>query len=361
MIMKKGFIVAVCVLWAVGLWDAWASGGEKPEMSVRGEMHVSVEMERGEVMGWDSGGEGKGEKGGEDAGLVVMFWNLENFFDWEDEGKGESDGEFSSYGSRHWTRKRFYGKCDAIAKSVLWVGDEYGRMPDVIGVAEVENKGVLTKMLNATALRKYDYSVVHYESGDRRGIDVALLYRRSSLELVSSSVRTPVYEGEKMATRDILHARMRLADGSEVDFIVNHHPSKFGGEEESRGRRAAAMTALKEMCDSLGNGRIVAMGDFNDVPSAASFSVIEGTLVNKGMELHERGEGTIRYEGEWDLIDMFMVSGALEGRTAMEVCRVPFLMTWEKKHPGEKPLRTYSGPRYIGGVSDHCPIVLLLD
>ncbi len=181
------------------------------------------------------------------------------------------------------------------------------------------------------------------------------------MEPVSSSVRTPVYEGKKMETRDVLHARMRLADGSEVDFIVNHHPSKFGGEEESRGRREAAMETLKVMCDSLGKGNIVVMGDFNDTPDAETFSVMDGILVNKGMVLHENGEGTIRYEGKWDLIDMFMIGEPLAGRTEMDICRIPFLMTWEKKHPGEKPLRTYSGPRYIGGVSDHCPIVLKLD
>ncbi len=297
---------------------------------------------------------------GQDSTLV-MFWNLENFFDWVDEGKGDSDGEFSSYGKRRWTRKKFYAKCDAVAKGIMWIGDRYGRLPDVIGVAEVENKGVMSKLLGATVLRKYDYDIVHYESEDRRGIDVALLYRKSSMELVSSSVKTPSFNGEKLLTRDILHAEMRLADGREVDFIVNHHPSKFGGEKESQGRRMAAMGALKEICDSLGSGRIVAMGDFNDTPDSEALSVVEGTLVNKGMELHERGEGTIRYEGEWNLIDMFMVSEPLDAGTRMEVCRIPFLMTWEKKHPGEKPLRTYSGPRYIGGVSDHCPIILRLN
>lgn len=293
--------------------------------------------------------------------LLVMFWNVENFFDHVDGGGGESDMEFSSYGSRHWSKKKFYTKCDAIAKSIMWIGERYGRMPDVIGLAEIENKGVLTKLLRSTALRKYDYQIIHHDSGDRRGIDVAMLYRRSSMTNVSVSFRTPEYNGEKLSTRDILHARMCLADTSMVDFIVNHHPSKYGGEEESRGRREAAMTALKEMCDSLGNGSIIAMGDFNDTPDAVSFGIINDTLENKGMPLHERGEGTIRYEGRWQLIDMFMVSGGLSGRTEMEVCRIPFLMVWEKKHPGEKPFRTYSGPRYIGGVSDHCPIVLKIN
>ena len=81
-------------------------------------------------------------------------------------------------------------------------------------------------------------------------------------------------------------------------------------------------------------------------------------LVNKGIGLHEKGEGSIRFEGKWDLIDNYLVSPEIDAMTRMEVCRVPFLMTWEKKHPGEKPLRTYSGPRYIGGVSDHCPVIL---
>ncbi len=314
---------------------------------------------------WGAGGR---DSVGEREEMVVVFWNLENFFDWVDEGKGESDREFSSGGGRRWTRKRFYAKCDAVAKGLMWMGDRYGRMPDVVGVAEVENRGVLTRMLSSTALRKYGYRVVHFESGDRRGIDVALIYRELSMELVSSFVKVPEYGGEKLRTRDILCVRMRLSDGREMDFIVNHHPSKFGGDKESEGRRMAAMRALKEVCDSLmcpGEGgevfqkrNMIVMGDFNDTPDAESFSILSGILVNKGLELHQRGEGTIRYEGKWDLIDMFMVSEALDDRTEMEICRIPFLMTREKKHPGENPLRTYSGPQYIGGVSDHLPIVL---
>ena len=103
------------------------------------------------------------------------------------------------------------------------------------------------------------------------------------------------------------------------------------------------------------------MGDFNDNPDSPQFSGMDGLMVNKAQELHQKGEGTIRYEGKWDLIDMFMVSPALDRTSVMEIVRVPFLMPREKKHPGEKPFRTYSGPRYIGGVSDHCPVVLLID
>ena len=299
-------------------------------------------------------------QGREKDSMLVVFWNMENFFDYVDQGTGESDREFSSAGSRHWTKRRFFAKCDAIAKSMMWIGDNNGRMPDLIGVADVENRNVLYRLLNYTLLRKYDYGFVHYDSGDRRGIDVALLYRKSSFEIVDSSIKTPEYNGEKLQTRDILHVKMRTAKGNIFNFIVNHHPSKFGGKLESEGRRHAAMMSLKEICDSLEYENIVAMGDFNDTPDAETFAAINNLLVNKGTELHERGEGTIRYEGKWDLIDMFLVSRELDVKTDMEICRVPFLMTWEKKHPGEKPLRTYSGPRYIRGVSDHCPIVLRL-
>ena len=288
--------------------------------------------------------------------LLVMFWNVENFFDWTDQGTGESDREFSSYGERRWTKSRFYAKCDAIAKTLMWTADRYGRMPDVIGLAEVENRGVLTKLLSSTLLRKFDYGVIHHDSKDRRGIDVALLYGKSSMTLSSRTFATP----SDMSTRDILHTQMTLQDGRHIDFIVNHHPSKYGGAEESAERRLEVMGTLKSLCDSLvraGSKDIVAMGDFNDVPTAPQFRIMDSLFVNKGMTLHEKGEGTIRYGGKWDLIDNFLASPSLK-TSDMEVLGVPFLMTYDRKYPGEKPLRTYSGPRYLGGVSDHCPIVL---
>ena len=303
---------------------------------------------------------GMGVRAQDKDSLLVMFWNVENFFDYIDQGTGESDREFSSYGNRHWSKSRFYAKCDAVAKSIMWIADRYGRMPDVIGLAEVENRGVLTKLLNYTLLRKYDYAIVHRESRDRRGIDVALLYRRSSMSLHSKSFKTPVYQGSVLPTRDILHAGMKLYDGRDMEFIVNHHPSKYGGEKESEGRRTAAMTALKELSDSLyacGRGNIVAMGDFNDTPDGDQFAIVSDILDNNGMPLYERHQGTIRYKGKWGLIDFFLTSQGIVTEE-MEIVRIPFLMTYDKRYPGEKPLRTYSGPRYIGGVSDHCPIII---
>lgn len=296
--------------------------------------------------------------------LLFVFWNVENFFDHIDDGTGESDREFSSYGSRHWTKKRFQKKCDDVAKSLLWIGEKYGRMPDVIGLAEVENKGVLWKLLKNTALRKCGYRIVHHDSGDRRGIDVALLYRESVFSCRSQSVTVPELEGQRMTTRDILQVLLEDDTGQKYDLIVNHHPSKYGGEEESSSRRNAAMEALKGLCDSLSAADpgvpVIAMGDFNDTPDGNQFRLLDGVLVNAADSLFMAGRGTIRYKGKWDLIDMFLVSSDLTEMSYMEIVEIPFLMTYEKKYPGLKPLRTYSGPRYVGGVSDHCPIVLCL-
>ena len=293
---------------------------------------------------------------------LVVFWNLENFFDYTDGGEGESDKEWSSLGSRRWTKTRFYTKCDAIAKTMFWIGEKYGRMPDVIGVAEVENSGVLYKLLSSTLLRKCDYKVVHYDSRDRRGIDVALLYRSSVFRKVSSSVTVPEYDGEKLLTRDILQVCLEAAGGERVNVLVNHHPSKYGGSQASESRRDAAMTVMRNLCDSLAVADsgvpVIAMGDFNDTPDGEQFRMLDGVLVNKADSLFRAGQGTIRFEGKWDLIDMFMVSESISEKSSMEILQVPFLMTYEKKYPGLKPLRTYSGPRYIGGVSDHYPVVL---
>jgi exonuclease III len=103
---------------------------------------------------------------------------------------------------------------------------------------------------------------------------------------------------------------------------------------------------------------LVAMGDFNDSPDGIQFKHLEGRLVNKSESLFSEGKGTIRYKGKWELIDMFLTSKDLDGRSVMEIVEIPFLMVRDTRHSGMKPFRTYSGPRYIGGVSDHCPIIL---
>ena len=177
------------------------------------------------------------------------------------------------------------------------------------------------------------------------------------MSLVSKSFKTPLYEDKPMMTRDILHVEMKLISGETIDFIVNHHPSKYGGNKGSELRRISTMSMLKELYDSLGRNRSVVMGDFNDIPSASQFNIIDKDFINQGILLHRMGEGSIRYKGKWELIDFFLTSPSLEV-SPMQVVKIPFLMTYDKSYPGEKPLRTYSGPRYVGGVSDHCPIII---
>ena len=293
--------------------------------------------------------------------LRIMFWNLENFFDYKNDSLSTSDREFSARGERHWSRKRFKTKCGSIAKGILWAGSQEGGLPDAIGLAEVENAFVLRRLLQATALRKLDYSIVHYDSPDPRGIDVALLYRRSRLRLLDSK---PCHlfgpDSAIMATRDILLARFQRADGREIALLVNHHPSKYGGLLESEPRRRLAVERLRFLADSLqalGVQDIVAMGDFNDTPGNPVYSLLEPTLHNLATPLYQMGLGTIKYDGAWELIDLFFASEGLVS-SAMKILQIPFLMTKDGSHAGIKPLRTYSGPRYLGGVSDHCPIWL---
>ncbi len=357
--------------------------------------------------------------------LSVMFWNVENFFDWRDDGTTDSDAEFSSRGERHWTWKRFQAKANAFAKALLWTGSQTGRLPDIVGLAEVENAFVLRQVLQKTALRKLDYRYVHFDSPDRRGIDVALLYRTSRLELLDSRPCHLFDADSLLPTRDILLCRFRLrqdglsfegvsADPSagfpglpadlssslstdttrensvpailgsarteplslperplpasasaniEFAVLVNHHPSKYGGASVSEPRRRIAVERLRFLADSLrtvGIDRIIAAGDFNDTPDNPVFRLLEPSLLPLYADLHRRGEGTIKYEGKWDLIDHFYVSPELLGPpgAGMRILRIPFLLVRDTAHAGEKPLRTYVGPRYAGGVSDHLPILL---
>lgn len=303
-----------------------------------------------------------------DKGHLVMFWNLENFFDYKcvdtvvQKGKINSDFEFSPFGTRHWTKKKFYDKCVLVSKSIFWICDKYGRMPDIIGVAEIENGFVLRSLINSTLLKKYDYSVVHFDSQDHRGIDVGLIYRKSIFDLVESKAfKIKNSNGRFLRTRDILYVHLKEKKGEENNYklFVNHHPSKFGGDGGTA--RNLAINRLKNLTDSLSGGKIIAMGDFNDTPENPVFAILkeEKPLFNMSEQLYKKGEGTIRFDGKWELIDMFFLSEeCLDTSPVMEIVKIPFLMVRDNVHAGMKPFRTYIGPRYAGGVSDHCPIII---
>lgn len=290
--------------------------------------------------------------------LLLMFWNCENFFDYIDSGEGDSDREFSSGGERHWSAARFYAKCGLFAKSLLYIADEEGRLPDAVGLAEIENAGVLRRLLSSTLLRKLDYRFIHYESHDHRGIDCALLYRSSLLTpLLSKPCRI-----DSLATRDILLAQFLTSGGDSLSILVNHHPSKYGGKA-SEGLRERAMMRLRALSDSLelaGWSRRAAIGDFNEQPPAALFDILPPSLE---MAVAQPGSfpGSIRFNGQWQLIDLAFLSPRLLRQGArFRVRPLPFLLERDSAHPGLRPLRTYSGPRWKGGFSDHLPILLTI-
>lgn len=255
--------------------------------------------------------------------LLIVFWNVENFFDYHSENKPQ-----------YWTAGRFYAKCDAVAKTLLRIADRYGRLPDALGLAEVENGFVLRQLAGATALRKLDYRIVHYESPDHRGIDCALLCRQSTFPVRASAPKhIPDSAGGVMATRDIL-----LAESDSLAVLVNHHPSQLGGKSDRRERARARLRELTDSLHAAGCRRTLAVGDFNE-------------------DLWG-GQGTLKYNGRWEKID----GGFAEGFSAVreEVFADPVLLEPDAAFGGQKPRRTFVGPRYRGGVSDHLPVVFIV-
>ena len=265
--------------------------------------------------------------------LLFVFWNVENFFDYRSPNKPQ-----------YWTKGRFYAKCDAVAKTLLRIADRYGRLPDAVGFAEVENAFVLRQLTGSTVLRKLDYQIVHYDSPDRRGIDCALLCRRSTLPLRGSAPKhVPDSAGGVMATRDIL-----LAEFDSLAVLVNHHPSQIGGKSDRRNLALARLEALTDSLRKAGSRRYLAMGDFNQ----DLWGEIPGQAGN------DEKRGTLKYNGRWEKIDGAFAEGF--ARVREEVFADPVLMEQDAAWGGSKPRRTFVGPRYRGGVSDHFPIVIVV-
>ena len=266
--------------------------------------------------------------------LLVVSWNVENFLDPKEDTTG-----------RH-TAKRLQEKCSGIAKTIFLIADKEGRLPDAVALMEVGNRRVLNKLLSTTPLRKLDYAITHYDSPDRRGIDCALLYRKSRLRLLRSGPRHLTDStGAILRTRDIL-----LSEFEGIDILVNHHPSKVGAASEER--RAIAMRRMWGLIDSLsaaGHQRILSVGDFNDNVWPASDA--PGTSIQGS-----RPPGTIKYNGAWEKIDGHFARGALSVEEA--VFDHPLLTEPDRSYGGTKPRRSFSGPRWLGGISDHYPVIL---
>lgn len=292
---------------------------------------------------------------------MVMFWNLENFFNPNDDPK-KNDDDFTPEGDYHWTWKRLDAKKAAIAKTISAVRDSEGDYPFLIGVCEVEDKVVLRRITEGTYLSKLNYDFIHRESPDIRGIDVALLYRKERFSPLCTTALHVSMPGKK-TTRDILYVKGVTGTDTLHVFIL-HWPSKGGGEKESLPGRISAARTLKKVTDSLtthlDSPKIIVMGDFNDTPGSKPLQLVTGDgLTDLAIPVARRGEGTLRYRGTWELIDHFLVSDVFK-KCRMKIFSPEFLLEDEDKYLGKKPYRTYYGPRYNGGVSDHLPILLTL-
>lgn len=285
--------------------------------------------------------------------MLVMFWNLENFFYPSTE---KSIGE----NLKTMTWKRFGIKRDIVSKTVMAVKDRHGAYPSVIGLCEVENIRTLKNLLYETPLFRVGYKIIHKDSPDSRGIDVALLYKEEDVVILD----TAFLRIHSSRTRDILYAKMRFIHTEDtIHVFVNHWPSKLGGAKASAGRRMEASALLFSAVDSVLNGepdaKIVAMGDFNDSPSSPPISglvnlsaILEDSLRKNRMEI----TGTHKYRGGWEMLDQFIASAFL--KTDMHILQFPHLMQPDKKFLGKKTRRTFTGPRFDGGASDHLPILL---
>ncbi|MBQ6437072.1 MAG: endonuclease/exonuclease/phosphatase family protein [Bacteroidales bacterium] len=292
---------------------------------------------------------------------VFMFWNLENCFDPADD-PAVRDEEFTPAGERHWTWNKLNRKLNGVAKVIVAARDTYGDYPALVGLCEVENAAVLRKLVSIKMMDKLGYGWVHRDSPDARGIDVALLFRKSRFRpLVVRAVPVPT----DPPTRDILYVK-GLLDGEPVHVLVNHWPSKLGGSAGAA-RRLAAAASLRACIDSIdtaGGSRetVIIMGDFNATPAEIDHALTGFQKSLPGFEnlaspLAAAGEGSIKYRGTWELIDQFWIREARPG-ARMSVFRPPFLLEPDTGYTGEKPRRTWSGPRYKGGLSDHLPVVL---
>ena len=314
------------------------------------------------------------------ARLRFAFYNVENFFDIETDSTRDYNA-FTPDGDQHWTLYRFFQKRNNIFKTLVALGQ--GTAPALVGFCEVENDLVLQEVIYRTPLKSAGYGIVHYESPDRRGIDVGLIYRKEFLRLVTSQpipVSNP--DDSSFLTRDILFAGFETPANDTVFVYINHWPSRYGGQVESMDKRMLAAKTLRQHYDSLlevlPKAKVIMMGDFNDTPLDPS--LVDGLQTkNAGSDYAETDliqlffpgntlgyEGTLKHGHSWQIFDQIIVSPQLylseKGtgycRSSATIFAADFLMENDDRNLGKKLNRTYMGPTYIGGYSDHLPVYI---
>jgi predicted extracellular nuclease len=310
---------------------------------------------------------------------IFAFYNVENLFDTEDDPKID-DSEFLPTAKSQWTPERYQKKLEHLAQVIAAMS-----FPAAIGVCEVENARVLQDLVAQPALKAQGYNFVHYDSPDERGIDVALLYKPSVLSVKSSEPLKVQFTGKDAGdkTRDILRVNASLKGGYAVTFYVNHWPSRRGGEAESVARRKDAAMTVRQNVDALfkedADTKVVILGDLNDEPENESIQTTLGATAYNPMSKilpptdalydlaalpKQRGLGSYYYNNGWSMLDHIIVNGALLNGTSIRVdaeetiFKQDFMLFKDPKTGDGRPNRTYSGPKYHGGYSDHLPVLV---
>lgn len=294
--------------------------------------------------------------------LTAGFYNVENLFDTLDHPL-TADEDFTPRGRLAWDETRYRHKLTQLARVIQALGP-----PRLLGLAEVENALVLSDLIATSPLQSGSFAIVHHESPDQRGIDVALLYDTRQFRLLESK---PIPVPTERPTRDILAATLRSEQGDTLVVLVNHWPSRSGGAEKTAPLRELAAATLRHFVDSLLQARpqtlALVMGDFNDNPADRSIREVlaRDLLVNPFLALHFSGIGSYNYRGNWDMLDQIMYNPGLLSpgspwqRSEAGVLRERWMLYEDPKF-GPSPNRTYGGPNYYGGYSDHLPVWMKL-
>jgi len=309
--------------------------------------------------------------------LTVAFYNVENLFDLEDE-PGKKDEEFMPESEKNWNADRYSKKLEDLSRVLKSINEN--ELPEIIGLCEVENKKVLVDLVNSENLANGKYIIVHYESPDFRGIDCALIYRPEEFKVINSFPIKVNFKNEpNYFTRDILYVKGKTRNREEFHVFVNHWPSRIGGTEKTEAKRIEVATILKNKIDSIqetkASAKIIVLGDMNDEPSNKSLAetlmaqkpeVTNANFVNLMYPIHANKKGSYLYRGNWNMLDNMVVSSNLLDKKGFQCTdKKGFFfhkewMEFKNKDGQISPNRTYGGPNYYGGISDHFPVYFTL-
>lgn len=306
------------------------------------------------------------------------FYNLENLFDTVDDPDNPGDDEFLPEGPYAWTSEKYQQKLKNMAKVIAKLAREVcPGGPALLGVSEIENRRVLEDLVKTEPLASMGYEIVHYDSPDRRGVDVGCLYNPRLFTLLSSKAFPYVLPGEpNFRSRDQLLVS-GLLGGEPFHMIVNHWPSRYGGDRSSIYRETAA-TISRQIADSVRRAdpqaKVLIVGDLNDDPTNKSCKdVLKARRKAKDTEpdgyfnatwpLFDKGIGSLCYQDKWNLFDQLILSANLLGKDRStlkfwkaEIFNRDFLTMQEGKRKGY-PWRTFSNNSFINGYSDHFPVL----